>query len=224
MSAVIKSIKRLVAITACGLLATWTACGTNDSQVDRGQAVEDAGDVGTDAFPADTTTPIDVSIAEIKDSRGDSHPDIDTSDPSFCTRSSDCYVFPSDCCSGNCATDLVPISGIELRVYFRSCTERGCTPCVADPRWIPRCTGNRCGIIDLDTSSDSACTVDADCELRWGTRCCHPCAPVPDTALVSTARTAIFCASGDVCDPCRHPDFPAGATAVCRDGRCKVQR
>ena len=215
-----KLIKRLVVITACGLLATSIACGGDDSPV-QGRPLGDAGHLADgDATPADTLTSIEASMPVIDASR----PDIDPSDPAYCARSSDCYVFPSDCCSGNCATDLLPLSGVGRSGYFRSCTERGCTPCVVAPRWIPRCIDNRCDIIDLDTSSDGACIVDADCELRWGTRCCHPCAPVTDAQLVSTARTAIFCAPDDLCDPCRHPDFPAGATAVCREGRCKVQR
>jgi hypothetical protein len=213
-------IKRLPEITAYGLLASWLACGTDPSPANNDGSFEDAGHVAdADASHADTT-PIDVSAPAIDASR----PDSDPPDPAYCARSSDCYVLPSDCCSGNCVTHLVSMSGIGRSGYFQFCTERGCRPCVVEPRWIPRCIDHRCGIVDLDTSSDGACIVDVDCELRWGTRCCHPCAPVLDTELVSTARTAIFCAADDVCDPCRHPDFPAGATAVCREGRCKVQR
>jgi hypothetical protein len=176
-----------------------------------------SGDISDDATP-DVAPPIDTSDPAIDASR----PDIDPSESAYCTRSSSCYVYASDCCLSDCTANLVLMSGVEVRGYFQSCMARGCTPCVVGPQWIPRCIDNRCAIVDLDSSAFSACGVDADCELRWGTRCCDPCRPNPDTDLVSTARTAIFCAPDDFCDPCAPRPFPAGATAVCISGRCKV--
>jgi hypothetical protein len=218
---------RLVRVAAWCLAAGWIACGSDDSSVDNGRAPRDAGHFDSvDEAPVDVSAPID-ALAPIDSSV----PPIDASgsdgDASYvdsCMRSSECYVFPSDCCASSCATDLVPMSGVGRAGYFRSCNERGCQSCVVEPRWIPRCIDRRCSIVDLETSSDSACSVDSDCELRWGNRCCHPCGSVSETQLVSAARTAVFCAPDDYCDPCRQQDFPMGATAVCRDGRCQIQR
>jgi hypothetical protein len=143
----------------------------------------------------------------------------------FCVRSSQCYVFPDDCCQTDCTAIVpVPMNGAGRREYFQFCSARNCMACVIGPETVPLCIDNRCSFVDLGSSSLSACRADQDCTLRWGTGCCWPCQPTRATDLVAVARTAEFCAPEDRCDPCGIPPFPDGASAVCIEGRCRVQR
>ena len=143
-----------------------------------------------------------------------------------CAWSRECYAFPDDCCAVDCASvRLVPMNGIERRDYFHSCSARGCVACRVSAEWIPRCVENRCTFVDLGSSAFSACKVDDDCELRWGTNCCDLCHPNPATDLVSVARSATFCEDDNGgCDPCTLVPFPSGARPICQDGHCRVQR
>ena len=149
----------------------------------------------------------------------------DSLDTTLCVRSSDCYVFPDDCCQTDCtAIVAVPMNGAGRREYFQSCSERNCKACVIGPETVPLCVDNRCSFVDLGSSSLSACRVDQDCKLRWGSACCPPCHPDSATDLAAVAQTAEFCAPDDRCDPCGVPPFPDGASAICFAGHCRVQR
>lgn len=148
----------------------------------------------------------------------------DVADPTFCTRSSECFIKPADCCQNDCMRDaLVTRNSRGFDGYLTSCVERGCTPCRVSGRWVPQCVENRCTIVDLENSDLSACRAAADCKMRWGAVCCEPCSPDPAFDLVSVSRAATFCAAGDSCDPCGLPSFPATASVVCVDEHCRLQ-
>jgi hypothetical protein len=207
--------RRLLATVPGWLVVHTMACGTASPPVAIDGGSSDGGE-GADVSAVDSSGPLD--------SLG---PTADAFDPTFCTRTSDdCYIFPEDCCNSDCATaTLIPVSGGGGRGdYFRSCMERGCTPCAVSSEWVPRCIGNHCTIVELGSSSFSACSTNEDCQLRWGSRCCELCHPNAATDLVSAARTAAFCEPDDGCDPCLPPPFPQGVGAICVDGHCKVQR
>ena len=188
-----------------------TACGADDSKNLADGGVPDDGrgeDVGQDAGDRDVRQDL-----------------LDSSDPSFCTRSSECVVRPDDCCQANCERSALNVmNGVGFRNFIRSCLDRGCMPCRVSARWVPRCVENRCTIVDLDSSSFSACRTQADCQLRWGTACCELCLADAAFDLVSVSTSAAFCAPDDTCDPCRQPPFPATARAVCVDEHCEVQQ
>lgn len=148
----------------------------------------------------------------------------DSQDRAFCTRTSECVVLPADCCRSDCGEGaIVGTNGLGARDFASSCLGRGCTQCRVSARWAPRCVDGRCVVIDLDTSPQSACRADADCQLRWGSACCDKCFPDPAFDLVSVSRSASFCAPDDICDPCSLPPFPTTARVVCTAEHCKVQ-
>jgi hypothetical protein len=197
-----------------------TGCGTEDHPP---ATVNDGGSGGGQS--ADVFENGDTSTEDSR-TRPDSVPGIDSSDPTSCAGSMECDVVPKDCCNIDCATtELIPVSAAAIRDYFRSCTQRGCTPCPVSAEWVSRCINNRCSVVDLGSSSFSVCKINDDCKLRWGSRCCDLCHPNLATDLVSVARAAMFCDPDyGGCDPCSLAPFPEGATAVCLDGHCSVQR
>ncbi len=216
MVAIGHSTRRALTTVALGSLVLLSmACGSDSSSAE------------LDSGGSDVWTDVDGSTLDAMGTLDSLAPPTDVSDPTYCARTSDeCYIFPEDCCNLDCATTaLRPVSGGGGRGdYFRSCIERGCTPCRISAEWVPRCVDHHCTIVDLGSSAFSACMVNEDCELRWGSRCCELCHPDPVTDLVSAARTAAFCEPDDGCDPCGLAPYPLGTSAICVDGRCKVQR
>jgi hypothetical protein len=194
-------------ITCLGLFAL--ACGTHDDTTPRRDDAGVNADIADDGYVG----------TDVGDAGGDSV------DPLFCTRSGECFLRPEDCCGKDCSLDaLITRNNAGFQGYLLRCAQRGCTPCHVSARWVPQCVEHRCTIVDLETSSISACRTDSDCKLRWEATCCEQCNADPDFDLVSVSQSSVFCAAGDNCDPCKLSPFPPQARAVCVNEHCQVQK
>lgn len=153
--------------------------------------------------------------------------------PTECDAPSDCVVVPVSCC-GSCGratpTDFTAIAREREGEYRgrEECATVSCPACEAPPlpQLIATCDAGRCVAIDLGTTAITACTRSEMCTLGVTASCC-PCGDIPEhelfaySASQAGALRELLCPGDFVCPPCV-PFFPAGAAAVCDEGRCSV--
>jgi len=129
-----------------------------------------------------------------------------------------------------CSEDVREFVGIRIAVDF-TCTEPmfGCTtPCAADCERLPQdgyigaaCVRGHCIPRDVRNYPVTDCTVNDDCEPRFGVDCCRSC----DTSkLVALSKNfdieTLICGPDircDISDHCPPEDY---AYAVCSSGSC----
>ena len=71
---------------------------------------------------------------------------------------------------------------------------------MSNPNLGALCRAGHCTAVDVRTDATSACSVDADCMLRYGLSCCEPCVG-RDDELVAIRKDAVasltFCAPNE---------------------------
>jgi len=157
-----------------------------------------------------------------------------------CATGEPCVITPLDCC-GPCGEGQIDgaaaVASGQLQAY-RSfvCSQMDvvCSDCIGWMNYalFGYCDMGQCVAADAREHAVSACSVDADCSLRYGADCCPRCTSegVPDAYvdLVAVSNTGeqllqdLVCGSGDfACDACL-PTFPADRKAACVMGHCSV--
>ena len=148
-----------------------------------------------------------------------------------CSGPGQCVLVSNSCC-GTCGTvtlaDQAAINITQGAAFLETvCPEP--TPCpacasMANPNLFAICEQGTCRGADVRTEPESACTTNADCQLRYGTGCCDSCDGAPwQLVAVSTSSnlSASQCAPGTGCDGCL-PQYPKDAEAICSNGHCQV--
>jgi hypothetical protein len=186
------------------------ACGT--------RTIDPAGDV------------LDGATVDAKaDSAGDTPSTSYTSCGSFTGSETSCTLTTPGCCGG-CGTpalgDYVAVASNKLSEYRTSvCPDPGAVACPGcavqeNPNFQAICRTGGCVAVDVSKDQLSACTTNADCQLRYAA-CCEPC-DAPATGLIAIARSQSAAYAQAVCDPaadcmgCAGPvAYPSGKRAVC---------
>jgi len=148
-----------------------------------------------------------------------------------CGGSGQCRVLPTNCCGYCGPMDVSGFMGISAEDYIHyqtsTCGNVACPACVTtqDSNFAGVCRAGSCEAVDVREDELSACTIDADCRLRWGTGCCEGCGAGDASELVafnaSVNFTQVLC--GSMLPPCCGPSgYPSNASAVCDNGHCAV--
>ena len=147
-----------------------------------------------------------------------------------CGASAACDLVPTDCC-GYCGNSTVDqwfaIATEDYTDYqIANCSDVACPACVTRrmPNIAAVCRNDECVAVDITMDELSACTVNEDCRLRWGTGCCEGC-DADSGDLIALAKsvnaTAAFC--GTKVPPCCAPAaYPSNAQPFCIEGFCRV--
>jgi len=160
---------------------------------------------------------------------------VSSSPSETCQRTSDCRVMARGCCppcrdlneQGETRYKPAVFSQAQLAERQRQCANKTlkcakCSDSGLETSYLPQCVDQRCEMIDVRSSSMSACEVDADCVLR-PPRCCG-CKGQP--VAVSMSGQALFrqtvCEAGVKCRACQIPNYE-GLSAACVNGHCTRQ-
>jgi hypothetical protein len=128
-----------------------------------------------------------------------------------CKDVSECTLRRNQCCEGCSITDVSDATAVN-RQYVTALGTELCrqmtTPCPATNCGLPtvsyvavQCRQNRCQAVDIRQDQLSACTVNGDCHLRYGTGCCEgSCAAssVPPVGVATGYELAV-CGSAGIC-------------------------
>ena len=155
--------------------------------------------------------------------------------PQPCTKAHDCALFQVGCCPTCQDLDENGMAIWSIEAFTRETIERHknlcdrkklvCAPCKKvglNPNLIPTCQAGQCQVVDVSTSSMSACKSDEDCHLK-SSSCCG-CSGEP--VAVSTSGIALHnqlrCAAegnSEQCAPCKTPSYEEFTTS-CSKGHC----
>ena len=141
-----------------------------------------------------------------------------------------CTLFATNCCGGYCdpnaslsgfkAVNATKVSELEQLI----CDPNGvvCAGCASmdNPDYLALCRSGECTAVNLREDSLSACQLDDDCRLRWGSSCCESCGGGSEQNLIAYNKNANLEAevcepNGGACPPCAPPAYPPHLLPLC---------
>jgi hypothetical protein len=151
-----------------------------------------------------------------------------------CAMPGDCTLFATGCCGGYCSE--TPISGwipVNIAsigvVQSQYCSEPvACPDCMTFPHenYIGVCRAQKCVAVDIRGDAITACSLDEDCTLRFGSDCCESCDGDPMELIAvrndGQLQKEVCSALSGACPPCMPPEYPVEAAAQCVGGHCQV--
>lgn len=153
-----------------------------------------------------------------------------TPDYDACTQPTDCVLAGTGCCGVCDAPSLTNRDFIAYNAQYQEvmqcAADIACAPCPpiaggARKYFVPDCVQGQCTVIDLRDPQYTACMVDEECAVRYGTGCCHSCSPDDIIALRKDVNIERLVCNGNLvgCPECEPSGYPP--TPVCApEGRC----
>ena len=144
-----------------------------------------------------------------------------------CDVDTDCVLFSAGCCGPCMSTPPRSVLRSEAPQMREDCRRMRirCKPCERPgfaPELAAGCQQGTCTVVDLRTTSITACTRDADCYLRPSSCCGCATDPVSIAKAGAQLYQAMVCEPGIACAPCEIPVY-RGVTARCHAGHCSAE-
>jgi hypothetical protein len=155
-------------------------------------------------------------------------------DYAACGPSDECIPVPKGCCEP-CSVQLDQFQAIaaknaDIVQKTKNCDGVACPGCIGLDlgNVAARCVQGRCQLFDVRKEPNvSKCGTDADCVLRYGSRCCWSCTSEDVIAITKDAeqalRSMVCPANGPPPCPRCAPQPDPNKTAYCNAGSCAVK-